>query len=993
MFPSQNSSFFEGKIRRRGKVAQKSVHAQRSLGQFGGRGSNKDHDRRSGSTISHPSSFGSQPSLSHTSQPRPATRHPGIHSGAPFQGNHSHNYFSSTPSLFSSFHCSQERRPKPSHHRPFLPEHPSYNPGLQNGTGVRDSLLHSGANVGMHSGLAGRLLSCSGGLDIPHFSSLCGGSPNLCVPSPPIWPFHSALGLFQNYKTNHSIHPPYSNQLSHILRRLSHPSSFQGISTVSHFLHPSSPSTSGPPYKLQKVSPFSFTDHRVSRGHFSFGHPSPVSSRLQGCDHNVPLPGHGSQVAVLQAPSRELDWPTQFRLLLCPTRPSEVEANCELDEFKHFSGDKGFGNRPGCSGYKPHSEMDSRVLLKDTCPYDPSSTSVTLDDRCLKVWLGRSPGTSFCLRDLAFLIPLVFNKLAGTSGSISLPQTFPSTSLGPLCPTALRQLYSRSLHSPPGYTEVGLTYGSDRLYSRVLLAKLNLSYSQAPQWLTKCLGRSVFPDSTYLHRMVNRPEDVLLDLRTFGYTPGRSVCHQGESPAPPLCITLPGSSRSGGERLLHPVGLLGLHLPIPSCPSSPQDLLPPTQVSGTGSPSCSLICSVKLAAQPSPQISRPSTSTFRTFSVAEDQQRQSTPPQPICVSPSRVETIRQGLLKAGFNAAAADVYLLSHRVSSTRQYQSVWTKFLSYLSRIGISFPDVSVGVVCNYLAYEATVNNLMYRTVTGYRSALRLPLYWCCGLEIKDMVSNQFLRGLFNLKPPVKSAPMPIWNINILLSFLQTDRFEPLESANFSSLVQKTLFLLLLSSGRRISDIANLSRSYLPGADGSYLSLEWHPDFRDKISGPNFQTPEPSISYLASDNSTDLSLCPVRAYTSFLAISQPWLDHLNPSEQHKFFWAQPGKNTPLKIPNLTRMFIKVVKDALADAGMPVDPKIGPHQMRKLSASHARKIGQNEDTVRKVMGFSSVKILRKNYVSDVSPLNIACVLPGGPYFPPGGDDLSDSDSE
>ena len=92
-------------------------------------------------------------------------------------------------------------------------------------------------------------------------------------------------------------------------------------------------------------------------------------------------------------------------------------------------------------------------------------------------------------------------------------------------------------------------------------------------------------------------------------------------------------------------------------------------------------------------------------------------------------------------------------------------------------------------------------------------------------------------------------------------------------------------------------------------------------------------------------------------------------------------------------MFVKVVQDALKDAGLPIGIKIGPHQMRKLSASLSHKVGQDENLVREVMGFSSMGILRKNYIADVPPLNIACVLPGGPYFPHRGTELSDTDSD
>ena len=214
-----------------------------------------------------------------------------------------------------------------------------------------------------------------------------------------------------------------------------------------------------------------------------------------------------------------------------------------------------------------------------------------------------------------------------------------------------------------------------------------------------------------------------------------------------------------------------------------------------------------------------------------------------------------GLLAAGFDDEAAAVYLQSHRISTSRQYQSVWTKFLSFFNSHGFSPQDASVGVVCNFLTFQATVQGLQYRTLTGYRSALRLPLYWGCGLEINTFDSDQFLRGLFNWKPPRRAAPMPFWSLNVLLSFLQSGRFEPLDSLSAELITQKTLCLLLLASGRRISEIASLSRLSRPDPSGVSMTLDWVPDFRPKHDDPGFRPAPPSISFLASDGSVSLSL------------------------------------------------------------------------------------------------------------------------------------------
>ena len=94
-----------------------------------------------------------------------------------------------------------------------------------------------------------------------------------------------------------------------------------------------------------------------------------------------------------------------------------------------------------------------------------------------------------------------------------------------------------------------------------------------------------------------------------------------------------------------------------------------------------------------------------------------------------------GLKSLGFDPDGTQMLLRSLKEGSTIVYQGAWRKFLSYLSRNNYSYKDTSVGTVCNFLTYEATVKNMQYRTLTGYRSALRLPILWGCGVDINGLI------------------------------------------------------------------------------------------------------------------------------------------------------------------------------------------------------------------------------------------------------------------
>ena len=148
----------------------------------------------------------------------------------------------------------------------------------------------------------------------------------------------------------------------------------------------------------------------------------------------------------------------------------------------------------------------------------------------------------------------------------------------------------------------------------------------------------------------------------------------------------------------------------------------------------------------------------------------------------------------------------------------------------------------------------------------------------------------------------------------------------------------------------------------------------------PTFQSSQPSIRYFSSDGALVDTLCPVRAYSIFLDRSSQWLDSLPTPQRHEFLWAHHSSPTPRNAKSLSALFISLVRDCRFLHRLPADISIGPHQMRKLAASYAARVGQQESQVLSVMGFSSPKVFRKNYVAWVPPLLVSCVLPGGTHI-------------
>ena len=129
------------------------------------------------------------------------------------------------------------------------------------------------------------------------------------------------------------------------------------------------------------------------------------------------------------------------------------------------------------------------------------------------------------------------------------------------------------------------------------------------------------------------------------------------------------------------------------------------------------------------------------------------------------------------------------------------------------------------------------------------------------------------------------------------------------------------------------------------------------------------------------------------MARSLLWLEDVPLSRRHLYMWLSPDSFRPMTVGSLTAYFKSLVADSRLHLGIVGPVHIGPHQMRKFAASYASLVGQDEEYVWRVMGFSSLKIFRKNYVSPVPPLVVPCVLPGGPYLARRDHSMSDSECE
>ena len=103
-------------------------------------------------------------------------------------------------------------------------------------------------------------------------------------------------------------------------------------------------------------------------------------------------------------------------------------------------------------------------------------------------------------------------------------------------------------------------------------------------------------------------------------------------------------------------------------------------------------------------------------------------------------------------------------------------------------------------------------------------------------------------------------------------------------------------------------------------------------------------------------------------------LEHVPPLLRPKSLWVHPRfrLNRKIDLKYLSNIFIELIKDTRIFNDLNPEIPIGPHQTKKLSASYSLQIGQDLEKVRKTMGFSTIRIMLKNYVAWVPQLEIYC---------------------
>ncbi|XP_053116922.1 uncharacterized protein LOC128329542 [Hemicordylus capensis] len=176
-------------------------------------------------------------------------------------------------------------------------------------------------------------------------------------------------------------------------------------------------------------------------------------------------------------------------------------------------------------------------------------------------------------------------------------------------------------------------------------------------------------------------------------------------------------------------------------------------------------------------------------------------PRPQLVATERLEVERSDLADRGYTDSVIHTIWASRRTSTQRIYQVTWSAFSKWAFRNGVNPLHAGVPEVLRFLQEGLKLHlhpSTLRRQVSALSSVLNIT-----SKNKHDLHPHitRFLRGATNLAPPVLRR-FPTWDLNKVLNALPKPPFEPITTIPLKNLSYKVLFLVAITSARRVSEM-----------------------------------------------------------------------------------------------------------------------------------------------------------------------------------------------
>ena len=225
-----------------------------------------------------------------------------------------------------------------------------------------------------------------------------------------------------------------------------------------------------------------------------------------------------------------------------------------------------------------------------------------------------------------------------------------------------------------------------------------------------------------------------------------------------------------------------------------------------------------------------------------------------------------------------------------------------------------------------------------------------------------------------------PQWDLNVVLRFLSSKTFEPVEKIPLDKLTVKTVFLLGLATAARVGEIhaIDVTRVNFDVGPSGVAHLGLALDFIAKNQGLNEDSRvfhlSPLSAILGPEDREDLSLCPVRALKAYLKRTRTLR-----GQRKRLFIHPDGQRRAEISKNLIAFWLRsAILEAYKAEGLPAPASSRPHELRALSASMALHANVSVQNVIKGCFWKGDTTFASHYLRDISVEDVQGLKAFGP---------------
>ncbi|CAJ0948803.1 unnamed protein product [Ranitomeya imitator] len=458
-----------------------------------------------------------------------------------------------------------------------------------------------------------------------------------------------------------------------------------------------------------------------------------------------------------------------------------------------------------------------------------------------------------------------------------------------------------------------------------------LYFSSSPEGVSQYPGRFPEQKGCTSRGMVSGPGGLSLPDFQMGDPRGRPFCQQSECQAANLFLPKYDRQSSGHGCVLSPVEVQP-RLCISSDPIAIKNSTEDPIGTSYGDSNRTNMAREELVQRPvrhGPGRSNMSTSEGKSSSSGT-----------VAASkPSQIESFSMAseaeILKArGLSDGVIHTLQNSRKPITNAIYAKTWKKFSSwYLPDI----PDPFHPNIAKILDFLQKGLELGLRPNTLKVQISALGSYFDQELA-KHRWIRRFVTSASRIRPRVLNNTPP-WDLNLVLNSLTRDPFEPLSQSSLKVLTLKTVFLVAITSARRIGELHALSiqEPYLRVTSDNII-LRLDPTFLPKVTSdfhrgqdivlPSFY-PDPSNIKEESFHTLDVR----RVVLHYLSQTESWRIDQN------LFIQLSGKNKGRKATkNTIANWIKqAISLAYSSQNLPPPPSLKAHSTRSVSTSWAER--------------------------------------------------------